>query len=159
MRVRNRRIVIVGAGDAAFDYALNLSRFNRVTILNRTGKTRCLPLLRERAINHPGITYKENTAIRRIAGLNRRGMELICRMGDKNWPVTADYVIFAIGRKANLDFLSPGLRKRITRLEERSRLYLVGDVKGGDFRQAVIAAGEGMRAGMRIAWSYRHGLL
>jgi thioredoxin reductase len=37
---------IVGAGDAAFDYALNLGRNIDITILSRSEKSRCLPLLR-----------------------------------------------------------------------------------------------------------------
>ncbi|MDP3185374.1 MAG: NAD(P)/FAD-dependent oxidoreductase, partial [Anaerolineales bacterium] len=42
--VKNKRILVVGAGDAAFDYALNLaSRENTVTILNRSHETVCLP--------------------------------------------------------------------------------------------------------------------
>ena len=42
-------MAIIGAGDAAFDYAINLvSKNNEVTILNRGGKRKCLPLLWKR---------------------------------------------------------------------------------------------------------------
>ena len=47
--ISNEEIIIVGAGDTAFDYALNLTkRNNRVTILNRGKKIRALDLLVER---------------------------------------------------------------------------------------------------------------
>ena len=48
-------IVIVGAGDAAFDYALNLGRKNRVTILNRSRRTKCLRLLYDRVHAHDRV--------------------------------------------------------------------------------------------------------
>ena len=48
LKVKGKKIVIVGAGDAAFDYALNLGKNNEVVILNRSRTTKCLPLLKER---------------------------------------------------------------------------------------------------------------
>ena len=42
--VVGKTIAIVRAGDAAFDYALNLGRNNDITILNRSEKSRCLQL-------------------------------------------------------------------------------------------------------------------
>jgi thioredoxin reductase (NADPH) len=65
----DKTIAIVGAGDAAFDYALNLTRDNqgnRVTILNRGSETKCLPLLKERAAASEHIDYRNNV---RIVGL------------------------------------------------------------------------------------------
>ena len=50
LQVKGAEIAIVGAGDAAFDYALNLAkRDNRVMILNRGEDLKCLPLLWERS--------------------------------------------------------------------------------------------------------------
>ena len=46
--IKNKKIAVIGAGDAAFDYALNLCRENEVTILNRSEQTKCIPVLRER---------------------------------------------------------------------------------------------------------------
>ncbi|MFH1908422.1 MAG: NAD(P)/FAD-dependent oxidoreductase, partial [Chloroflexota bacterium] len=67
LKARGKHVTIVGAGDAAFDYALNLAgRENTVTILNRSHATVCLPLLRERASANPSITYQEQTAIQRV---------------------------------------------------------------------------------------------
>ena len=56
----------MGSGDAAFDYALNLSKKNRVIILNRGDKPKCLPLLWERAQKVPAIIYKDNIEISKL---------------------------------------------------------------------------------------------
>ena len=54
--VAGKHFAIVGAGDLAFDYALNLGKRNTVTILNRGSETRCVPLWRERAGANPKIS-------------------------------------------------------------------------------------------------------
>ena len=59
-QVEGKRVVIVGSGDAAFDYALNLGRKNKVIILNRGDKPKCLPLLWERAQKVANITYQDD---------------------------------------------------------------------------------------------------
>ncbi len=60
---KDKEIVIIGAGDAAFDYALNLSCNNRVTILNRGSKIKALPLLFDRIQVNKAIRYLTNTEI------------------------------------------------------------------------------------------------
>lgn len=146
--VRDKQIVIVGAGDAAFDYALNLaSRENTVTILNRSHETVCLPLLRERASANPSITYQEQTAIQRVETDVSTGR---LQLFTDNCSLITDYLIFAIGREPQMDFLSEHVKLQAQRLVEDGKLYLVGDVHNGPFRQTAIAVGEGLRAAMQI---------
>jgi thioredoxin reductase (NADPH) len=45
-----KQIMIVGGGDAAFDYALNLGKENYVIIVNRSTQVKCLPLLWQQAL-------------------------------------------------------------------------------------------------------------
>ena len=78
------------------------------------------------------------------------GIELACESAGEHWRLAVDYVIFAIGRKANMGFLTPAQRKNVEKLEAEGTLFLAGDVRSGRFRQTVIAAGEGMLAGMKI---------
>ena len=73
--IRNKRIVIVGSGDAALDYALNLSRNNRITILNRNNKIKGLDLLFKRIkkisrSDNGKITFFKNTKILALKQLN-----------------------------------------------------------------------------------------
>ncbi len=124
--LKDKRIAIIGAGDAAFDYALNIadnSPAREVFILNRGTKTKCIPVLKQRALQNPKITYIEN------AELNENN--------------EYDYFLAAIGREANMDFINPDALNA-------PGIYLIGDVKNGHFRQTAIAAGDGIRTAMEI---------
>ncbi|MDD5094876.1 MAG: NAD(P)/FAD-dependent oxidoreductase [Dehalococcoidia bacterium] len=147
--VAGRRIVIIGAGDAAFDYALNLGRKNEVLILNRNQGPKCLPLLQERVQQISSIVYREDSRVRAV---KRTAEGVIVSYANQagECELQADYVIFAIGRTAQTDYLAPGLKERVPDLEKRGLLYFVGDVKNGIFRQTSIAVGDGMQAAMRI---------
>lgn len=65
--ISEQTIAIIGAGDAAFDYALNLSKHNQVLILNRTETLKCLPLLWQRASQISAIQYHPNTHVLQIS--------------------------------------------------------------------------------------------
>jgi thioredoxin reductase len=139
-----------GAGDAAFDYALNLaSRGNEVHILNRSARARCLPLLWERARAAPRISYHEETRINGIKP-SKEGLALELSSPGAEWSLELDYAIFAIGRVPQLDYLSERLRARLAQLQEEGKLYLIGDLCRGRYRQTAIAVGDGLEAAMRI---------
>lgn len=146
---RDKRMVIVGGGDAAFDYALNLVRKNHVTILNRSDRPRCLRLLWERVRQSSGIEYIDDAMIFSVQP-SPDGVRLAVRSSAGDWELAADYVIFAIGRIRNLGFLTERLRDRLSELEKDGLIHLVGDAKNGVYRQVSIAVGDGVRAAMHI---------
>ncbi len=148
--VESKHIIIVGSGDAAFDYALNLSRNNRITILNRGEQTRCLPLLWERAQKVPNITYKNNTEVHQLSKESSGGILLDCHTQAGGIQFHADYLVGAIGREARLDCLSETFLQQASVLEQQGILYMIGDVKNGIYRQTAIAVGEGVLAAMKI---------
>jgi thioredoxin reductase len=148
LKEEKKKIVIIGAGDAAFDYALNLSKKrNFVTILNRRETVKCLGLLFERAAREPQISYRAGVAVRQItADETANSLKIQCEAE----AIEADYVLFAVGRVPNLDFLSDEVRRREEELVASGRLYFAGDVKNELYRQVAIAAGDGLRAAMKI---------
>jgi thioredoxin reductase (NADPH) len=149
---KNRRILIVGAGDAAFDYALNLAKNDcRVTILNRTGRVTCLPLLWERAAADDRISYREGLSVSSISQRRDGSWQAVCTSGGDDIVLGFDHLIFAIGRRPQLDFLSNQVRLGASALEAAGLLYFIGDVKNDIFRQTAIAAGDGVMAAMQIA--------
>ncbi|UCG61326.1 MAG: NAD(P)/FAD-dependent oxidoreductase [Candidatus Zixiibacteriota bacterium] len=149
--VEGKKVVIIGAGDAAFDYALTLSQKNDVIILNRKNEVRCAPHLWEKASASESISYYENVNV--VPPCEEKGAKVIvkCKGPCDDFSFTADYILIAIGRRAQLDFLTERTAKDIGTLEDSGRLFLVGDVKNGDFRQTGIAVGEGIMAAMNIA--------
>jgi thioredoxin reductase len=146
-----KHIVIVGAGDAAFDYALNLASSNRVTILCRGNKSDCLPLLERRAKKSRGIKIRVNTHLTAIQNIEA-GLALTVKEEGKlkSLSLTADFLLVAIGRSPALDFLGPSVSNNRHKLIQAEHLYFVGDVSNRHYRQTGICIGDGIQAAMRI---------
>ncbi|MBN1432593.1 MAG: NAD(P)/FAD-dependent oxidoreductase [Methanomicrobiaceae archaeon] len=149
MDLSGKRIVIAGAGDAAFDYALSLCSGNEVIILNRGEKSKCIDILFKEALENRNIRYIKNIEVCCIKKIPS-GIRLECRSNDGNTWIDADIMVFAIGREPATAFISENISSRINELEQSGVLFFVGDVSNGIFRQTAIAAGEGVGSAMRI---------
>lgn len=149
--LENKKIAIIGASDAAFDYALSLSQKNHVLILNRSSHSRCIPVLRERCMNSQEISYMRKIRIQEIKDGEGRVL-LNCHHESKKKPFTivSDYLVIAIGREPALDFLKSGLKRNYRKLFNSNRLFLIGDVKNEMYRQTAICVGDGIKTAMRI---------
>jgi thioredoxin reductase len=145
-----KKIVIIGGGDAAFDYALNLAGENQVRILIRGEEFKALPLLIKRAQAHPDVTIQSGIEVD-IIELDQDGkLHLSLNNPDGQTRLTSDFLIAAIGREPDTSFASPSIIKQMDRLQEERQLYLIGDLKNGAFRQTAIAVGDGLMAAMEI---------
>jgi len=147
--VQNKDITIVGAGDAALDYALNLSRHNRVTILNRGKKIKGLKLLWERVQRKSTISYFEDTELVSADLDDNDSLVLMTNQGKKK-EILCDYLITAIGRKPDYGFADVSIIEKEEGLIKDGRLFLIGDLVNGSFRQTTIAVADGIRAAMVI---------
>ena len=145
-----QRIAIIGAGDAAFDYALNLGKSNDILILNRGEQTSCLPLLWERAQRSPRIQYFQNTRVSKLSTTPDRKMALECSTPTGEDILKVDILVGAIGRDPQLDFVSGQFAEKAIQLEGSGDLYYVGDVVNGLCRQSAIAVGDGIFTAMKI---------
>ena len=139
---KNRRIVIIGGGDAAIDYALNLASDNDITVISRSSLT-AIPAILQRAYEHPRIEIIYGFKIRSIFKDGDTVNIKIMKDG-KPIAVEADAVLAATGRDPELSLL---LDKNLI---NNDKLYLAGDVKNGIYRQASIAVSDGIRAAMEI---------
>ncbi|MBI9047755.1 MAG: NAD(P)/FAD-dependent oxidoreductase [Anaerolineaceae bacterium] len=148
-----KKVLIVGAGDAAFDYALNLSKNNQVIILNRGEKRKCLPLLWECTKNNNAIEYIENTSLVSIDQVEDEQVRCVCQEQEKQKVLYVDRVLIAVGRREQIGFLSGEIREEISFIEESGCLYRIGDVKNDIYRQTSIAVGDGVMAAMK---AYEH---
>ncbi|MFH1579969.1 MAG: NAD(P)/FAD-dependent oxidoreductase [Thermoplasmatota archaeon] len=149
--LRGSLVLVVGGGDAAFDYGLSLrGKGCKVTILTRSSP-RCLPLLQARA-EQAGIEVRIGFIPRSVS--ERRGrVVLSCSHDRKLVELVGDYVLVACGREPNLELLRDSdLGVPIARggppMTNVPGLFLVGDAVRENCRQTGIAVGDGILAAM-----------
>ncbi|MCX6161387.1 MAG: NAD(P)/FAD-dependent oxidoreductase [Ignavibacteriae bacterium] len=155
----SKTTAVIGGGDAAFDYALNLhSRGYNVIILNRGDKHKCIKtlwnkfLLQKKVLSD--IRYLENAIIEKIKYEDDRYiLEYTDTAHSHQHSLTADYILAATGREPADEFLKQGTDSATDSEIENAgnTLLFAGDVKNGLCRQAIIAAGDGMKAAMLIS--------
>ncbi len=150
LNLANKEIIIVGAGDASFDYALNLARQNKVKILNRGTKTKALGLLQTRVTENEHIVYVKNASLKRVTLADDACLRVSVAFQHGVEELHASLVLGALGRIPNLDFLTPEIQSKEKELMARNILYFIGDVQNGIFRQTAISVGDGLRAAMEI---------
>lgn len=150
--IAGRSVAVIGAGDAAFDYALTLSKKNDIVIMQRGEKPRCNAALERRVAGSERITVLENASVEKISrGENGRFALALCGSGcGAHNRMTADHVIAAVGRVPREIALLSGLTGMIDELADEGKLRFAGDVMNGMYRQTAIAVGDGVRAAMEI---------
>jgi len=147
---KGKKIIIIGVGDAAFDYALNLSAENEVLILNRGTEIKALPLLQDQVKKNPDIGYMDRATLESINPGKKRPLAVNVRQNGKNTIQEANFIVCALGREPDKRFYTPALIKLEEQLISNGCLHLVGDVSNGSYRQVSIAVGNGIRAAMKI---------
>lgn len=130
------RIGIIGGGDLAFDFALHMKALGAFPLIFVRNKPTCLALLFKRSIEQ-GIQIFENTKINNV---EEQGKNLLLYSAKQYFET--DLILVAIGREPTL----PEIHSKKT-----PGLYFAGDVQNGLHRQAGIAAGDGLKAAMKIS--------
>lgn len=128
-------ILIIGGGDVAFDYALNLNKqSHKVKILARSS-IKCIELLKEKVINNK-INIIENCIFEKI-DLKKDKLLLYTNNGSYR----CDYIFIAIGREECV------LKSSFTSNE---LCLKIGDVNNINYRQISIATGDALEKAMKI---------
>ena len=147
---KDKEIAIIGAGDAAFDYALSMSKANKVSVFNRSAHINALSALQKQVNLCDKIKYYENTKVINIKSVNTKQQCLISQNTNYIFEKNFDYLIAAIGRTANKDFYTNNIKQLEPLLIKNKLLYLVGDVKNNIYRQVAIAVADGILAAMQL---------
>lgn len=156
---KNRDVVVVGGGDSAAEAALQLSVASRhVILLVRGGTMRASTVMQKRLHECPNVEIKYHTNIAKINGdgSHVRQIDIVT----KNHPsiITADAVFISIGHKPNSelfkDFIALDQHGYIklavpgTQQTSVPGIFVAGDVADYRYRQAGVAAGDGIKAGL-----------
>ncbi len=145
-----KSIAIVGSGDAAYDYALNLAKFPvKIDILQRSEETKCLPLLQKRAQDNSNINIIKKIKLKSLIEDNNK-IKLKAIRESKEETRYYDLIFVTVGRSPNITFLSDELYKIYRNSINLSHLYFIGDVKNKHYRQISISMGDGVKSAMKI---------
>lgn len=153
---RNRRIIVVGAGNAACEEALFLSKFARsVTLVHRRGRLRADKVLQVRLKADPKIDFIWNSQVLEILGEEKvAGVKLEDVTTAKRRDVSCEGVFIFVGLKPNTDFLKgllnldpQGFILTDENLQtSRKGIFACGDCRLRRLRQIVTACSEGAEA-------------
>ncbi|NJE10349.1 NAD(P)/FAD-dependent oxidoreductase [Thermococcus sp. MAR1] len=138
------RVLIIGGGDVAFDYALTVSETSDEVIILMRSKPKALPYLQ-------GLVKKRSNIrtlmgqVREVRPINGKG-KLLARTSAGDFEV--ELVLGAIGRVPNIEL--------VQNIED-DNLFLVGDVKNGIYRQTALAIADGIKTAMTIWRRERYG--
>jgi thioredoxin reductase (NADPH) len=139
---RNSVFTVIGGGEAAFDYSLNLAEKARiVNIVFRGDNPKTIPLLAKRVKQKPNIKiFKCHKPI--SIAFTQTKLSLIVNNNKKMTKLLSNYILVAIGRIPEIGYLPMNTKKTLG-------LFLAGDVKRGNFRQIGIAVGDGLLSAMQ----------
>ena len=144
----NKKIAIIGSGDAAFDYAINLAnRENHVTIITRTKEYNALPLLIQRATENKFITIESNQVIKEFSAKKEKEDILPTLKTKSKEEIVADFILIAVGRDPN----HIPSEVKFDKFVKENRVCFIGDLVNKIERQISISSGQGIRCAMRIA--------
>jgi thioredoxin reductase (NADPH) len=155
---RDKELIVVGGGDSAMEEALFLTRFARkITIVHRRDHFRASAIMTRRALEHPKITVRWNSALTEIKGGDAVNQATLAdTITGATETVKVDGVFVAIGHQPSTSLFAGQLdmdERGYIRLPEPGRtqtsvvgVFAAGDVADSRYRQAVSAAGTGCMA-------------
>ena len=156
---RNKRIVVIGWGDAALEEAIHLTHFaSEVLLLVRRDQLRASKTMQEKAFKNEKIQILWNTEATELVGEKLlSGVWTINNKTQEKVLIECAGVFYAIGHTPNTAFLGwqveldeTGYIKTIPWSTKTSveGVFAAGDVQDRIFRQAITSAGTGCMAAL-----------
>jgi thioredoxin reductase (NADPH) len=154
----NKKVVVVGGGDAAMEEALFLSKFvKEVKVVHRRAKLRASKILQERAFKSLKIEFIWNSIVKKILGKDKVEGVILKKTdsGDES-ELLCEGVFIAIGHKPNTEIFTGKIELDekgyiVTNYGVKTNIegvFAAGDVVDYHYRQAITAAGHGCKAAM-----------
>lgn len=153
---RDKKVAVVGGGDAAVEEAIFLTRFaSQVVIIHRRDELRAINVLQERAKSNEKIQFRLDTVVEAILG-NQKVEKLRLKNVVTGEVAEEDFdgVFIFVGTQPNTQFV-----EGVLKLDERGGImtnetmgtsikgvFAAGDVRSTPFRQIATAVGDGALA-------------
>ncbi len=157
---KGKDVVVVGGGDSAVEEAIQLTPHARsITIMVRGNAMRAAARMQEHLKEYPSISVRYNVGIQEIIGNDDHVTHIMVR-DNAAGTITQepiDGVFLAIGHEPNVWMLEDQVnltktghialmgRTQKTNVEG---VFAAGDVADADYRQAGVAAGDGIKAAL-----------
>jgi thioredoxin reductase (NADPH) len=155
---KGKDVIVVGGGDTAMEDSLFLTMFvNSVTIIHRRDGFRASKIMQDRVLNNPKIKVAWNSVITEIKGDSKVKSAVIKNMQTgQSSELNVDGVFVAIGYDPNSKIFHGQLKLDeqgyiIAHDEVKTEIdgvFVAGDVADRTYRQAVVAAGSGVKAAL-----------
>jgi thioredoxin reductase (NADPH) len=151
---KDKKIFVVGGGDAACDEARYLARLSsRIVLIHRRGEFRAQKALAQRVMNDPRIEVRLNTRMLEIRG-DTKVSSVVLESNGETREEQADAVFVFVGSLPRVPDMPAGLTTNdqgyiMTNQSMETSIpgiFAAGDVRTTPFRQVVVAAAEGALA-------------
>ncbi len=163
---KGNEVVVVGGGDSAVEEALELSPYvKKVFVLVRTDKMRASPTMLEKMKQCTNIEVVYNTTVSQVYGDGAHVTAIDIQDTQTHKVVKWDTIkglFLAIGHSPNTALFDKnrlaidnyGYVKLIGRTQATTipGVFCAGDVSDPRYRQAGVAAGDGIKAGLDAVW-------
>ncbi len=156
---KDKRVVIVGGGDSAFEEALFITRYaSSVTLIHRRDEFRAGAILQKRAKEHPKMNFILDTVVTEIIGTDKlEALKLKNVKTGEETTFETDGLFIFIGHTPNtqmfegkLDMSRLGYIKVNDKMETSvPGVYAAGEAADPHFRQVITSAGMGAAAAIQ----------
>lgn len=163
---KDKKVVIVGGGDSAFEEALFITRYaSSVTLIHRRDEFRAGAILQKRAKDHPKINFILNTIVTEALGTEKlTALKLNNVVTNEETTLDTDGLFIFIGHtpnsqifKGKLDMDELGYLKVNEKMETNvPGVFAAGEVADPTFRQVVTSAGMGAAAAIQATRYLEH---
>jgi len=157
MFFRGKTVAVIGGGDTACEEAEFLSRLaNKVYLIHRRDSLRASAVEQEKVLNNPKIEKVWNSEVVEIIGTEK----LTAIKLNTGKTLEIDGMFVAVGYKPATDFVKGlveidqhghivvGKNEQYKTMTTVEGIFAAGDCVNANHRQAIIAAGDGCRAGL-----------
>ncbi|MBI5002452.1 NAD(P)/FAD-dependent oxidoreductase [Candidatus Woesearchaeota archaeon] len=146
---KNKSIAIIGGGDVAFDYALQLARKKQMPYILTKKKTTCLKKLKECA-KQMNVPLFENISVTSINKNNEDKGKKLLRLFTNNKTFKADFVFIAVGREPTF----PQIEYK--NAENTKGLFIANVAQQTKQRHIQIACGDGLKIAIQAIEYLQH---